>query len=261
MFIIVPLCSRGQWCVLDNVHMLTRFSMVLCLQDASLQATAEAWQHTVHAAYHSAVKPLFSHIHTPHSSSSIATTDPTSNSCSLKEWLWAVAVVESRAFGAARADVAAAAEGGRHSSQPWTAASLAPSTAGFTGLVPVLDLANHTNRPPYEHRLNPSTATFSLFVDCSRIQEGCSAAVQMSGNSISSSLDSRSQEVQQQQQQQVLIIYGSKDNRCNWPGKLTLWCFNVCLFWDQLLMQLHIPDAVLGAVQRCLGRQMMCVHH
>lgn len=193
---------------------------MLCLQDASLQATAESWQQTVHKAYHSAVKPFFSHMDAAHSSSSNATMDTIYHSCSLQEWLWAVAVVESRAFGAARADVAAAetAAGGGSSSKPQTATVPAPNAANFTGLVPVLDLANHTHRPPYEHRLDPSTATFSLFVDCSQSQRDCSAAALMSGSSSSSS-DSRRQEVQQQQQQ-VLITYGSKDNRCDRPGKL-----------------------------------------
>jgi hypothetical protein len=272
------LCGpKPHWCVLQDVLVLTRFSMVLCLQDASLQATAEAWQQQVHEAYHSAVKPFFSHMDTPHGSSSTAASDntptsshcsPTSststsstsnsssstpealqlspshphNSCSLEEWLWAVAVVESRAFGAARGDVAAAAaaaaeaaaaeaaeaeaeaaeaeaaeaEVGQTSSQPLTATAPAPnttaSTAAFTGLVPVLDQANHSHRPAYEHRLDPSTATFCLSVDCSRSKEGCNADVQTSSSSSSSSNLSSSQEVQQQQQQ-VLITYGSKDNR------------------------------------------------
>lgn len=165
------------------------------MQDESLQATAQQWQKTVLNAYHSAVAPFFD---SPAASSGQASRQQVSAApqpCSLEEWLWAVASVESRAFGAARADVAAAAaaaaeatgtEGGRAQRSTPPAAA-----AEFTGLVPVLDLANHAAKPGYEHRLDPSTGTFSLFPD-SGAQLGHGDALHM---------------------QQVLITYGSKDNR------------------------------------------------
>lgn len=87
------------------------------LQDAGLQLTATAWQQTVHEAYHTAVQPAFSSMANPEglqqcnesssrrsshgwcSGSGIGRGAGSSKSCTLDEWLWAVAAVESRAFG------------------------------------------------------------------------------------------------------------------------------------------------------------------
>lgn len=66
--------------------------------------------------------------------------------------------------------------------------------------MPVLDLANHTPRPQYEHRVDPSKGAFSLFVDAAHVQQ----QQQQPGQDARSRSD----------QQQMLITYGSKDNRC-----------------------------------------------
>ena len=66
--------------------------------------------------------------------------------------------------------------------------------------MPVLDLANHTPRPQYEHRVDPSTVAFSMFVDAAHVQQQQQAARAHAGST--------------SDQQQMLITYGSKDNRC-----------------------------------------------
>lgn len=222
------------------------------MQDPSLQATAQQWQQTVHEAYHSAVAPFFN---SPASSSSCPSSvqnkypstapaePPILQPCSLDEWLWAVAAVESRAFGAARADVAAAADTSTaaqlQSSRPagaavvaaadasmaaqWQSSRLAGAAANraaeeFTGLVPVLDLANHAAKPQYQHRLDPSTGTFTLSVDsaCQEQQHaGQMRHPTAGGDCTSQGTQAAGVQLQQsqQQQQQVLITYGSKDNR------------------------------------------------
>eukprot|EP00878_Enallax_costatus_P030739 GHUV01033521.1.p1 GENE.GHUV01033521.1~~GHUV01033521.1.p1 ORF type:complete len:270 (+),score=72.76 GHUV01033521.1:815-1624(+) len=89
------------------------------LQDPELATTAVAWQQQVKQAYHCAVRPCFEALYgalhggsnssgTGADSSRPALTASVASSvtacsmegpCSLQEWLWAVATVESRAFG------------------------------------------------------------------------------------------------------------------------------------------------------------------
>jgi hypothetical protein len=168
-------------------------------QDAALQATAQAWQQQVASAFHAAVAPCFASLAAAQCSSS-AVRQPVT----LAEWQWAVATVESRAFGvtgqlshsSAAAGTGAVDEAGSSSTPDAASASHAP-----VGLVPVLDLANHAFDSACYHGVDQSTGTFAL-----------------------SALPSARQQQQQQQQQQqaggdggrdtpLLISYGSKDSR------------------------------------------------
>jgi len=124
-----------------------------------------------------------------------------------------VATVESRAFGAARADAEALA--GLSDAAAGAAASAAVgSAAQLTGLVPVLDLANHTPRPCFQHRVDPSTATFALFRDTAVPGTGAAAAPAAGSHDSSIAAGTDAQDVViSRPVQQLLITYGSKDNR------------------------------------------------
>jgi hypothetical protein len=236
------------------------------VQDPILEATAREWQQVVHAAYHSAVQPFFNGstaagtADDPRSSGSSSSSGGSSSGgstssrsghesvssavdaiagvgagarskpqqpCSLQEWLWAVATVESRAFGATRQDVTAAAAATAEASpspssssssigQPGTPGDWAAAdpTAQWAGLVPVLDLANHSPKPHYQHRLNPSAGAFCLCWDGSSSQQADAPAVASpAACSSSSGAGGAGDDSSQRSLQQVLITYGSKDNR------------------------------------------------
>jgi hypothetical protein len=156
------------------------------LQDSELQATAQAWQRLVQEAYESAVRPCF------------GSAPDAAAACSLEEWRWAVAVVESRAFGVPAATHGADTGAGDASSAAGSAArsrGAAAAAGSPVGLVPVLDLANHSPRSACRHGINSSSGTFDLHLHAQQHH-----ALHRHGQ-------------QQERAHQVLITYGSKDNR------------------------------------------------
>ncbi|KAF6265769.1 hypothetical protein COO60DRAFT_761544 [Scenedesmus sp. NREL 46B-D3] len=299
------------------------------LQDRQLRATALAWQAEVHQAYYSAVQPAFDSMASARgdhqesgNSSSSSSRGPT-----LEEWLWAVAAVESRAFGVLRTQVGSSGQvnlQGRLQQRPASAylsnvldcslctccnrvsfepllapgkctaaysshagpGDLRPSSPGapsgllcrhasgskastskhacsaekgcpptahlqtshsrgsssdngshssaaaaasqsavqqqpapasqIVGMVPVLDLANHTCRSDCHHAIDYNAGRFNLYTS----NGGGSRTASRGSSSSSSSSGSASQQsdiggiaVDQAGQQEVLITYGEKDNR------------------------------------------------
>ncbi|KAF8071007.1 Beta-carotene ketolase [Scenedesmus sp. PABB004] len=119
-----------------SLLLLWRQAELAELHDPPLAATAAAWQRAVQHAHAAAVAPCLG--------------------CTLDHWRWAVAVVESRAFGVDRATspglLRARGDGGAAASGP----------AALVGLVPVLDLANHASAPCCQHGVDAADGTFTL---------------------------------------------------------------------------------------------------
>jgi hypothetical protein len=79
--------------------------------------------------------------------------------------------------------------------------------------VPVLDLANHAARPQYQHRLDPSTGTFTLSVDSACQEQRHAGQASQTGPGEEYTSQGTGSGQMQPQPQPVLITYGSKDNR------------------------------------------------